>query len=72
MSRNLQPGLNPITPISPSLEHETSRSIGDENSSVTTPGPGRSSWSAARAELDWRGFLTVDALRVLRANGYQP
>ena len=28
-------------------------------------------WSPA-AELDWRGFLTVDALRVLRANGYQP
>jgi hypothetical protein len=26
------------------------------------------SWSPA-AELDWRGFLTVDALRVLRANG---
>lgn len=26
------------------------------------------SWSAA-AESDWRGFLTVDALRVLRANG---
>jgi hypothetical protein len=25
-------------------------------------------WSAA-AEADWRGFLTVDALRVLRANG---
>jgi len=25
-------------------------------------------WSPA-AELDWRGFLTVDALRVLRANG---
>jgi hypothetical protein len=28
-------------------------------------------WSPA-AERDWRGFLTVDALRVLRANGYQP
>jgi len=28
-------------------------------------------WSPA-AELDWRGFLTVDALRVLRANGRQP
>ena len=27
-------------------------------------------WSPA-AERDWRGFLTVDALRVLRANGYQ-
>jgi len=27
------------------------------------------SWSPA-AERDWRGFLTVDALRVLRANGY--
>jgi hypothetical protein len=26
------------------------------------------SWSTA-AEADWRGFLTVDALRVLRANG---
>lgn len=26
------------------------------------------SWSAA-AEADWRGFLTVDVLRVLRANG---
>jgi hypothetical protein len=26
------------------------------------------SWSPA-AEVDWRGFLTVDALRVLRANG---
>ena len=26
------------------------------------------SWSPA-AESDWRGFLTVDALRVLRANG---
>ncbi len=26
------------------------------------------SWSPA-AEADWRGFLTVDALRVLRANG---
>jgi hypothetical protein len=26
-------------------------------------------WSPA-AERDWRGFLTVDALRVLRANGY--
>ena len=26
------------------------------------------SWSVA-AEADWRGFLTVDALRVLRANG---
>jgi hypothetical protein len=25
-------------------------------------------WSRA-AEADWRGFLTVDALRVLRANG---
>jgi hypothetical protein len=25
-------------------------------------------WSPA-AELDWRGFLTVDALRALRANG---
>ncbi len=25
-------------------------------------------WSPA-AELDWRGFLTVDALRILRANG---
>ena len=25
-------------------------------------------WSLA-AERDWRGFLTVDALRVLRANG---
>ena len=25
-------------------------------------------WSPA-AERDWRGFLTVDALRVLRANG---
>jgi len=28
-------------------------------------------WSPA-AELDWRGFLTVEALRVLRANGCQP
>jgi len=28
-------------------------------------------WSPA-AELDWRGFLTVEALRVLRANGRQP
>jgi hypothetical protein len=28
-------------------------------------------WSPA-AELDWRGFLTVDALRVLRAHGRQP
>jgi hypothetical protein len=28
-------------------------------------------WSPA-AERDWRGFLTVDALRVLRANGRQP
>jgi hypothetical protein len=27
-----------------------------------------SSWSPA-AEADWRGFLTVDALRILRANG---
>jgi hypothetical protein len=27
-------------------------------------------WSPA-AERDWRGFLTVDALRVLHANGYQ-
>jgi hypothetical protein len=27
------------------------------------------SWSPA-AEADWRGFLTVDALRVLRANGW--
>jgi hypothetical protein len=26
------------------------------------------SWSAA-AEADWRGFLTVERLRVLRANG---
>ena len=26
------------------------------------------SWSPA-AEADWRGFITVDALRVLRANG---
>jgi hypothetical protein len=26
------------------------------------------SWSPA-AESDWRGFLTVDNLRVLRANG---
>ena len=26
------------------------------------------SWSPA-AESDWRGFLTVDALRILRANG---
>ena len=26
-------------------------------------------WSPA-AERDWRGFLTVDALRLLRANGY--
>jgi hypothetical protein len=26
------------------------------------------SWSSA-AEADWRGFLTVDALRILRANG---
>ena len=26
------------------------------------------SWSPA-AEADWRGFLTVDALRVLHANG---
>jgi hypothetical protein len=26
------------------------------------------SWSPA-AEADWRGFLTVDALRILRANG---
>jgi len=28
----------------------------------------RPAWSPA-AESDWRGFLTVDALRVLRANG---
>jgi hypothetical protein len=28
-------------------------------------------WSAA-AEADWRGFVTVDALRVLRANGRAP
>ena len=28
-------------------------------------------WSPA-AEADWRGFLTVDALRVLRANGRAP
>jgi hypothetical protein len=27
-------------------------------------------WSPA-AEREWRGFLTVDALRTLRANGYQ-
>ncbi len=26
-------------------------------------------WSPA-AELEWRGYLTVDALRILRANGY--
>jgi hypothetical protein len=26
-------------------------------------------WSSA-AETEWRGFLTVDALRLLRANGY--
>jgi hypothetical protein len=26
------------------------------------------SWSPA-AESDWRGFCTVDALRILRANG---
>jgi hypothetical protein len=29
------------------------------------------SWSPA-AEADWRGFLTVDALRILRANGRLP
>ena len=28
-------------------------------------------WSPG-AERDWRGFLTVDNLRILRANGYQP
>jgi hypothetical protein len=28
-------------------------------------------WSPA-AERDWRGFLTVEALRVLRANGRAP
>ncbi|MGH3197852.1 MAG: hypothetical protein ACRDNT_18490 [Streptosporangiaceae bacterium] len=29
------------------------------------------SWSPA-AERDWRGFLTVDAMRVLQANGRMP
>ena len=28
-------------------------------------------WSPA-AEREWRGYLTVDALRLLRANGYLP
>jgi hypothetical protein len=45
------------------LDHLAGAQAGDGGWTFNWP-----SWSPA-AESDWRGFLTVDALRVLRANG---
>jgi hypothetical protein len=45
------------------LDHLASAQLADGGWTFGWP-----SWSPA-AEADWRGFLTVDALRVLRANG---
>jgi hypothetical protein len=45
------------------LDHLAASQLADGGWTFNWP-----SWSPA-AEADWRGFLTVDALRVLRANG---
>jgi hypothetical protein len=45
------------------LDHLAGAQLGDGGWMFNWP-----AWSPA-AEADWRGFLTVDALRVLRANG---
>ncbi len=45
------------------LDHLAQAQLGDGGWTFNWP-----AWSPA-AERDWRGFLTVDALRVLRANG---
>jgi hypothetical protein len=47
------------------LDHLAQAQLGDGGWTFNWP-----AWSPA-AERDWRGFLTVDALRVLRANGYR-
>jgi hypothetical protein len=50
--------------VKAALDHLAQAQLGDGGWTFSWP-----AWSPA-AERDWRGFLTVDALRLLRANGY--
>jgi len=56
-------GLFPEAVIEAHLDHLADGQLEDGGWMFNWP-----AWSPA-AEADWRGFLTVDALRVLRANG---
>jgi hypothetical protein len=51
--------------VQAALDHLAQAQLGDGGWTFNWP-----AWSPA-AERDWRGFLTVDALRLLRANGWQ-
>ena len=57
-------GLFDDATIEAHLDHLAGAQLGDGGWMFNWP-----AWSPA-AESDWRGFLTVDALRVLRANGH--
>jgi hypothetical protein len=63
---SLARGLFDDATIKAHLDHLAQAQLEDGGWTFNWP-----AWSPA-AERDWRGFLTVDALRVLRANGCQP
>jgi hypothetical protein len=60
---SLARGLFDEVTIKAHLDHLAQAQLEDGGWTFNWP-----AWSPA-AERDWRGFLTVDALRVLRANG---
>ena len=63
---SLARGLFDDVTIKAHLDHLAQAQLEDGGWTFNWP-----AWSPA-AERDWRGFLTVDALRVLRANGCPP
>ena len=62
-ARSPAPAVRRGPPIEVHLDHLAGAQGDDGGWTFNWP-----SWSPA-AEADWRGFLTVNALRVLRANG---
>ncbi len=62
---SLARGLFDDVTIKAHLDHLAQAQLDDGGWTFNWP-----AWSPA-AERDWRGFVTVDALRFLRSNGYQ-
>jgi len=63
---SLARGLFDGVTIKAHLDHLARAQLEDGGWTINWP-----AWSPA-AERDWRGFLTVDVLRLLRANGWPP